>query len=137
MKTQDNQATAPRIDKWLWAARFYKTRSKSKDAVLGGHIHVNGARVKAAHEVRVGDVLTLNRNHFKEEFVVQQLSTKRGSASVAQNLFEETPASIERRETAAIQHRLIHASRINSTTKPNKSDRRELIRLKNADTWSN
>lgn len=135
MKTDSKVETGTRIDKWLWAARFYKTRSKAKAAVVGGHVHVNGSRVKAAHDVRVGDVLTMNRDHFKEEFVVQEISDKRGSATVAQSLYEETDASIERREANKLQRQVMQASLINPKSKPNKADRRELIRLKNSSNW--
>jgi ribosome-associated heat shock protein Hsp15 len=80
-----------RIDKWLWAARFYKTRSLATDAVLAGHVHVNGARVKPAKDVRVGDDVEVRIGTFTWSVAVTGLSDKRGSATVARTLYAETP----------------------------------------------
>ena len=135
MNSQTKVDTVTRIDKWLWAARFYKTRSKAKAAVVGGRVHVNGSRVKAAYDVRIGDLLSMTRDHFKEEFVVRNISDKRQSANIAQNLYEETVSSKERRETTKQQRLIMQASLIKPKSKPNKADRRELIRLKNSADW--
>ena len=85
---------AVRIDKWLWAARFYKTRSAATEAVLGGRVHVNGERVKPAKDVHVGDRLELTIGDTRRTVVVRGVAEKRGPASVAATLYEETPESI-------------------------------------------
>jgi ribosome-associated heat shock protein Hsp15 len=87
-----------RIDKWLWAARFYKTRSLATDAVVGGHVQLNGARVKAAKEVRAGDELEVRIGTQRWLLVVKDVSERRGPATVARTLYEETE------ETAAARH---------------------------------
>ncbi|MEW6289241.1 MAG: RNA-binding S4 domain-containing protein [Thermodesulfobacteriota bacterium] len=117
-----------RIDKWLWAARFYKTRTMAAAAVTGGHVHVNGARVKAARAVAVGDELRIVRN--EEEFVVmvQALSGKRGPATVARTLYEETEESKAAREMRGTERRLMNLGRdFPPPKRPGKRDRR-LIR---------
>jgi ribosome-associated heat shock protein Hsp15 len=117
-----------RIDKWLWAARFFKTRSLASAAVTGGHVQVNGARVKAARVVAIGDELRIVKN--EEEFVViiQALSGKRGSATVAHTLYEETVESKAARETQGTERRLMNLGRSFPPPKrPGKRDRR-LIR---------
>lgn len=117
-----------RIDKWLWAARFYKTRTLAAAAVTGGHVHVNGARVKAARAVAIGDELRIVRN--EEEFVVivQALSDKRGPATVARTLYEETAESRAAREMQGTERRLLNLGRSFPPPKrPGKRDRR-LIR---------
>src|SRR5581483_8169966 len=95
-----------RIDKWLWAARFFKTRSLATEAVLGGRVHVNGARVKPAKEVRAGDTVEVTTAGIKRTVVVAALSDKRGPASVAQTLYEETPESAVERERQTAERRL-------------------------------
>ena len=87
---------AVRIDKWLWAARFFKTRGASTEAVLGGRVHVNDERVKPAKDVHVGDRLEVTIGDFRRTLVVRGLADKRGPASVAATLYEETPESIAR-----------------------------------------
>ena len=82
-----------RIDKWLWAARFYKTRSAATDAVLGGRVHLNDARVKPSKEVKAGDVVEVKVGQLQWTVVVRGISAKRGSASVAATLYDETPES--------------------------------------------
>ncbi len=116
-----------RIDKWLWAARFFKTRSLASQAVAGGKVHANGGRVKPAKAVAVGDTLRIQRG--EEEFVVEvlALADKRGPASVAQQLYLETEASVLAREADREQRRLLAAQRAAPTGRPTKRDRR-LIR---------
>ncbi len=88
----------PRIDKWLWAARFYKTRSLATQAVTGGKVAVNGGRVKPAHPVRVGDEVVVRQPPLEWRLTVRGLAERRGPASVAQGLYEETAASKADRE---------------------------------------
>lgn len=87
-----------RIDKWLWAARFFKTRSLASQAVSGGHVSLNGNRVKPSRTVQVGDMLLVRRDFFEFTIRVIELSERRGPASVARALYEETADSISKRE---------------------------------------
>ena len=91
---------AVRIDRWLWAARFFKTRGAATDAVLGGKAHVNGVRVKPSKDVRAGDRLEVTIGDVRRDLVVREVADKRGPASVAATLYEETPESIARRTPA-------------------------------------
>ncbi len=117
-----------RIDKWLWAARFFKTRSMASRAVSGGHVHLNGARVKSARCVVVGDELRIVRNETVFVVVVRDLADKRGPASVAQTLYEETEESLATREMSGEERRLQRMSRdFPPAKRPGKRDRR-LIR---------
>jgi len=95
-----------RIDKWLWAARFWKTRALASEAVLGGHVHLNGARVKPAKDVRVGDTVQIRVGVTEWTVEVRGLADKRGPAKVAAGLYEETPESREQRERQALQRKL-------------------------------
>src|SRR4249920_3070697 len=92
-----------RLDKWLWAARFFKTRTLAVEAVDGGRVSVNGDRAKPAKEVKVGDMLAIRRPPFEHVVVVKELSDKRGPASVAALLFEETEESRARRAVLAAE----------------------------------
>lgn len=113
-----------RIDKWLWAARFFKTRSLAQAAVRGGHVSVNGHACKPARAVGVGDRLRIVRGETEFELVVEALAEKRGPASAAQALYAETPASIEKREFTAEQKRLTRHSAPEG--RPDKRDRRKI-----------
>lgn len=120
--------TSVRVDKWLWAARFYKTRSLATEAIDAGHVRVNEQRYKPGRLIRVGDVVQINRNGDERELVVQALSLRRGPASEAQGLYEETPLSIERRAAAAALRDL--APSPDGAGRPTKRDRRNLQRLR-------
>ena len=98
-------ATSVRIDKWLWAARFFTTRALATEAVAGGKVEVNGERVKPARAVKPGDTVSVRLGPYLHEVVVRGLSDKRGPASVAQGLYEETKASREAREKLSWQLR--------------------------------
>lgn len=119
-----------RIDKWLWAARFYKTRNKAKVAVQGGKVHVNGTRVKASRVVQIGDHLAMNRGITTEVIVVRRLSAQRSSAPLAQRLYEETEESINRRQEALATRKMLRAGLQVPKLKPSKSARQDLINLK-------
>src|SRR4029077_8614022 len=95
-----------RIDKWLWAARFYKTRSLATDAVLGGHVQLNGVRVQPAKEVRAGDELYVRIGTQHWSLVVRDVSARRGPATVARGLYEEREESAAAREAQAAARRL-------------------------------
>lgn len=115
-----------RIDKWLQAARFFKTRSLAAKAVLAGHVRLNGNRCKPAHEIRVGDTLDILRGTEQFEVAVAGLSATRGPAPVARTLYEETPASVQRREEQQALHRAGKASQPASGRRPTKRERRQL-----------
>lgn len=127
MTDQDDRL---RIDKWLWAARFYKTRGLATEAVSGGKVHVNGARVKAAYKVRPGDEVRLKRGACEFVVAVTALSGRRGPATEAQKLYTETPQSIEAREREAEQRKIMRlASAPVSSRRPNKKERRHIVRF--------
>jgi ribosome-associated heat shock protein Hsp15 len=119
-----------RIDKWLWAARFFKTRSAATAAVVGGHVHVGGERVKPAREVRVGDTLEIHRDELRWTVVVSALADRRGSASVASTLYEETPDSIEARERGRLERRLARPLGADLSARPTKQARRRIEALR-------
>jgi ribosome-associated heat shock protein Hsp15 len=120
-----------RVDKWLWAARFFKTRALAREAVAGGKVQVNGHRVKPGRALKAGDELRIQRG--AEEYTVEvlELAIRRGSAAVAQTYYEESPASIERRERLAAQLRLERQQRGRPERRPDKRERRRIIRFKN------
>lgn len=126
--TPDDDAL--RLDKWLWAARFFKTRALAAEAVSGGKVWLNGARTKPAHAVRVGDELQIRKGP-RESFVVivQALSRTRGPANAAGLLYDETPESRALREQLAEQHRLVAASAPQSGERPTKRHRRHIVRF--------
>ena len=117
-----------RIDKWLWAARFFKTRALASKAVDGGHVHVNGQRVKASRPIQIGDELAIKRSQTLSVVVIKELSEKRGPAKQAQLLFEETEESIQKRELQSQQRKLLNASMPRSQGKPDKHQRRQIRR---------
>lgn len=121
-----------RIDRWLWAARFYKTRTAATDAVAGGRVHLNGARVKPAKDVRPGDTLDVTIGDTRREVVVVAVAERRGPASVAQSLYEETPDSIARREQRAADRRFARPLGADLGGRPTKQDRRRLEALRRA-----
>ena len=120
-----------RIDKWLWAARFYKTRALATEAVNGGHVHVHGTRVKPSREVKVGDRLLINKAPYNFEITVLALAARRGSASLAQTLYEESDSSRLKRDELAAQRRAERASNPAPERRPDKRDRRRIIRFVN------
>ena len=117
-----------RVDKWLWAARFFKTRSIAKAAIEGGKVHHDSERVKVSKEIRVGMELTIMQGFEKKTVVIKALSATRGPAPVAQLLYEETEVSLARRELIAAQRKLHNLSRPDH--RPSKKDRRQISKFK-------
>jgi ribosome-associated heat shock protein Hsp15 len=118
-----------RIDKWLWAARFFKSRGTATEAVLGGRVHVNGERVKPSKEVRPGDVVEVSRRDVRWTVSVKALAERRGPASVAATLYEETPESRAAREQRALERRLARPPGADLGARPTKQARRRIDRL--------
>jgi len=118
-----------RVDKWLWAARFYKTRKLATEAVQGGHVHLNGGRVKPARQLNEGDELHITKGMYTFIVKVLELSEKRGSATIAQQLYQETDDSIEQRESSSLQRKMMNVAA--PKNKPDKRQRARIIRFKN------
>jgi len=118
-----------RLDKWLWAARFYKTRSLAIGAINGGKIHLNGTRAKPSKEVKVDDQLRIRRGISEMTVVVTTISDKRGPATIAQALYSETPESISERERLQALRKLSTPPGGFSDHKPDKRERRKIIRF--------
>ena len=119
-----------RIDKWLWAARFFKTRSAATEAVLGGRVQLNGVRVKPAKELHAGDTVEVRIGPRQWTVVVAALADKRGSASVAATLYDETPESVAAREQRATELRLTRPLGADLGARPTKQARRRLDALR-------
>jgi ribosome-associated heat shock protein Hsp15 len=119
-----------RIDKWLWAARFFKTRSQAASAVTGGKVHVNDHRVKAAHPVKTGDQLEITKGAYEFVVMIEALAERRGSAKQAQELYTETEESIARREQISADRKLALQSYQPSRRKPSKKERQDIRKLK-------
>jgi ribosome-associated heat shock protein Hsp15 len=125
-----------RIDKWMWAARFYKTRSLATEEVNKGHVQVNGADVKASREIRIGDSIVLLQGKVPRTVIVKALSEQRGSATIAQQLYEETAESKKLREAEAERRRLSPEPALSiEGGRPTKRDRRDLQKSW-GDRWS-
>jgi ribosome-associated heat shock protein Hsp15 len=119
-----------RLDKWLWAARFFKTRSLATEAVAGGKVDVNGERAKPAKAVKPGDQIRLRLGPYEHILIVRELGERRGPASVAQTLYEETEASRAERERLAAQLKMAPATFVyEEKGRPTKKDRRDLSRF--------
>jgi len=129
----DESAAGPgaaRIDRWLFAVRLFKSRALAAQAVAGGRVHLNGERVKAAHEVRRGDVLSLMRGGVELECTVGAIPARRGPAQAAARCYEETPASVARRAEFAQRMKLAAALTPRPADRPDKRERRQLRRLR-------
>jgi ribosome-associated heat shock protein Hsp15 len=122
-----------RLDKWLWAARFYKTRGLSADAIVAGKIDVNGERAKRARLVQAGDRIRIRIGPYEHVITVKDVSEKRGSAPIAQGLYDEDAESKKAREAMAAHVRAMNASTGYESGRPTKKDRREIERLKRRD----
>jgi ribosome-associated heat shock protein Hsp15 len=121
-----------RVDKWLWAARFFRTRSAATTAVVGGRIHVNGARVKPSKEVRIGDTVEVTIRAVKRMVEVTGVADKRGPAAAAATLYVEAPESISAQEEAALERRLARPPGADLGARPTKLARRRLEAMRRA-----
>ena len=126
----DTEDTRVRLDKWLWAARFYKTRSLAAEAIAGGKVQVNGERVKRAKPLQAGDEIRIRQGPYEHQVVVRGLAERRGPASDAARLYEEKPASRAAREAMALKLKSLHAAFVPERGRPTKKDRREIEKLK-------
>lgn len=125
-------ASALRIDRWLWCARFFKTRTLAADAVQAGHVRVNGRRAKAAHGIKVGDALEIVKGALQLEVRVERIPAQRGPAREAQQCYVETPQSIERRAQQAARRRSEPLPAPPTAGRPDKRTRR-LLRKRQRD----
>lgn len=119
-----------RIDKWLWAARFFKTRSLAKQAIEGGKVHCNGQHCKCSREIEVGFVLDIRQGFDERKVIVKKLSEQRQGAPLAAELYEETPESISLRTALAAERKAQQAGEPDSAGRPTKQDRRQIKRFK-------
>jgi ribosome-associated heat shock protein Hsp15 len=132
--TADHDEDAPpgkvRLDKWLWAARFFKTRALAAEAIDGGKISVNDDRPKRAKLIQVGDEVSVRIGPYQHVVVVRDVSGRRGSAAIAQALYEETPASIATRAAVAVQYKSAAMTFAFQEGKPSKKERRAIDRVR-------
>jgi ribosome-associated heat shock protein Hsp15 len=130
MNKLETAAGGVRLDKWLWAARFYKNRALAREMVQGGKVHYNGQRCKPSRNVDIGATITLRQGIEEKEIIVEQLSERRGSAPQAQLLYRETEASISRRQERAELRKLSADQMPHPDRRPDKKQRRQLIKVK-------
>ncbi len=119
-----------RLDKWLWAARFFKTRALAAEAIDGGRVHVNGERVKRSKNVKVGDEVRARLGPYEYRVIVSSVSDRRGSASIAANLYDEVAEGRAVREALLEQHRIERAAGAADPGRPSKRDRRKIDQLR-------
>lgn len=124
----DNSST--RLDKWLWAARFYKTRAIAKQMIDGGKVFYNGQRTKSGKNVNIGDIIRLRQGYEEKEVTIIALADKRRDASFAQTLYQETETSVESREKNSLARKQGILLSPASDTKPDKKQRRQIRQLK-------
>jgi ribosome-associated heat shock protein Hsp15 len=132
-KPQDNHA-AIRADKWLWAARFFKTRSLAMAAINGGKVHLNGSRIKPAHKLGIGDQLTIRKGPYTFAITVAGLSLQRGPAEVARSLYSESQESQQQRQRIREQQQLLGKLAHRHERRPDKRERRQIHQFKNRQT---
>lgn len=135
MQTMDSKLPNPtqtklRLDKWLWAARFFKTRSLAKQAIEGGKVHCNGTRCKSSKEIQVSDELLIRQGWDEKQVIVKALSDKRQGALQAAILYEESQESLEKRLLQAAQRKAYRDSNPHPDKRPGKKDRRQIHRFK-------
>ena len=119
-----------RIDKWLWAARFFKTRALAAEAVSGGKVHLNNDRVKPARTVKVGDQLSITKGQYVYRVEIQLLNQQRRPAKEAQLMYQESEASLQARAEQIAMNKAMNASVSFSDRRPSKKDRRQIVRFK-------
>ena len=129
MPTEKTPLDKMRLDKWLWAARFFKTRSLATQAIEQGRVKLNGERVKPAREVKAGDRLDIHIGEFDWMLTVRALSMQRGPAPIAQALYEEDPASHQRRQQQMVERKLAASPAASIKGRPTKRDRRLIHRF--------
>ncbi|MCK5647953.1 MAG: hypothetical protein KAI22_03655 [Gammaproteobacteria bacterium] len=138
MNKHKNQAASAakekiRLDKWLWAARFYKTRALATEAIRGGKVHLNGQRFKPSHNAEIGHTIRIKKESLEQTVIIRELSGKRGPAPIAQTLYEETEESIALREKRTQERKAMFDGMPHYTVRrPSKKDRRKIIRFKQA-----
>ena len=115
-----------RLDKWLWASRFFKTRKNAVDAISGGKVHLNGARTKPSRNIQIGDELNITRENYRYHVEVIGLNDKRRPAKEAQLLYQESDESIKAREDERVMRKMNSAGVQQSDKKPNKKERRQM-----------
>jgi ribosome-associated heat shock protein Hsp15 len=125
--------TSARIDRWLWAARFYKTRTQAAAAIEGGKVRLNDARPKTGTQVKIGDVVRVRSGPIERTVAVRGLGERRGTAAAAAALYEETAESVARRREREAQLKLMPETSFRGKGRPTKRERRDLDRLK--DPW--
>ncbi|EGT3627251.1 ribosome-associated heat shock protein Hsp15 [Shewanella sp. SP1S1-7] len=130
MTQSQSDKTDIRLDKWLWAARFYKTRAIAKEMINGGKVHYNGQRAKSSRNAEIGAVLKIRQGYDDKEIVIKKLSQLRQSGAIAQELYEETATSLAKRAINAEQRRLNMLNNPIPDQKPDKKQRRQLMRFK-------
>lgn len=121
-----------RLDKWLWAARFYKTRADAREMIEGGKVHYNGQRSKPSKLVEVAAELTLRQGNDQRTVVIEAVTDKRGPATVAQQLYRETAESIEKREKVALARKMNALTMPHPDRRPDKKERRDLMKFKHS-----
>lgn len=126
-----NEPTSVRIDKWLWAARFFKTRSLAKQAIDGGKVHLDGNRVKPSKEIQLNMLLSITQSNIQKQVLVTGLSEQRRGAPEAALLYEETPESLQKRETIALERKAAGLSATHHEGRPSKKQRRQIHRFIN------
>lgn len=117
-----------RLDKWLWSARFYKTRLLAVEAINGGHVHVNRQHVKPSKLVRIGDEIEITKGPYRWHLVIEGLARRRGPATEAQQLYSEDSESVQQREAIRAERKLVAPA---SSKRPDKRQRRKIIRFIN------
>jgi ribosome-associated heat shock protein Hsp15 len=129
-KTDAAASSQVRLDKWLWAARFFKTRSLAKEAIEGGKVYYNGHRTKPGKTVDQGAVIRIRNGWQEKSVIIEGISDKRRGAPEAQLLYQETPESQQKREDNAWQRKTMQAAQLPPARRPNKKQRREIQRIK-------
>jgi ribosome-associated heat shock protein Hsp15 len=130
MHSAKDVAEAARLDKWLWAARFFKTRALASEAIDGGKVHLNGERVKRSKAVKTGDEVRVRLGPYEHRVIIQVVSDRRGPANVAATLYDELPESRAERERLLEQRRLETAAGAADPGRPSKRDRRQIDQLR-------